>query len=168
MEISQKIIDYAIWYYLRYYPSPNRLIEKLRSKFWADSENGKKYWGINNEEIKYILEEKLRNIIQEEEVIQSKIRVYKDKWKSKLYIKQKLFERKEKRELIEKYLDEAFLDGELELVRREFEKIKNKGKLILDQNELSYEQKSKLIEKLMTKWFRYDDIRLVLNENNIL
>jgi hypothetical protein len=62
-----------------------------------------------------------------------------------------LFERKEKRELIEKYLDEAFLDGELELVRREFGKIKNKGKLILDQNELSYEQKSKVIEKLMTR-----------------
>jgi transposase-like protein len=32
-EISQKIIDYAIWYYLRYYPSPKKLKEKLNEKF---------------------------------------------------------------------------------------------------------------------------------------
>ena len=79
MEISQKIIDYAIWYYLRYYPSPNKLRFKLKLKFWPESEKGKKYWGILEEEIEYILTEKLRNIIQEEEVIQSKIRVYKKK-----------------------------------------------------------------------------------------
>lgn len=33
MEISQKIIDYAIWYYLRYYPSPKKLELKLKMKF---------------------------------------------------------------------------------------------------------------------------------------
>jgi len=168
MEISQKIIDYAIWYYLRYYPSPNKLRQKLRMKFWPDSENGKKYWGIIEEEIDYILVEKLRNVIQQEEVIQSKIRVYKDKRKSKQYIKQKLFERMEDRELIEKYLEEWFIDWEIESVRREFEKIKNRSKLIIENKELSYEQKSKVIEKLMSKWFKYNDIKIVLNENNIL
>jgi transposase-like protein len=43
MQISQKIIDYAIWYYLRYYPSKNFLSKKLREKFGPDSEKGKKY-----------------------------------------------------------------------------------------------------------------------------
>lgn len=33
MEISQKIVDYAIWYYLKYYPSPRKLFIKLKQKF---------------------------------------------------------------------------------------------------------------------------------------
>ena len=164
MDISQRIIDYAIRYYLRYYPSPNKLRLKLKMKFWPDSEKWKKYWGISYEEIEYILTEKLRNIIQEEEVIQSKIRVYIWKWKSKQYIKQKLFERQEDRNLIQKYLEEAFIDWELELARKEYNKIINRGKwmLIWENKEFSYEQKQKIIEKLMRKWFKYDDIKIVM------
>lgn len=166
MEISQRIIDYAIWYYLRYYPSPKKLEQKLRMKFWPDSEKWKKYWGITEEEISYILTEKLRNIIQEDEVIQSKIRIYIWKWKSKLYIKQKLFSRQENRDLIERYLEKAFIDWELELVRKEYEKIINRGKwmLVWENKEFSYEQKNKIIEKLMRKWFKYDDIKNVVNK----
>jgi hypothetical protein len=151
MKISQKIIDYAIWYYLKYYPSPKKLEFKLKMKFWPESEKGKKYWWINTDEINYILKEKLKNIIQEEEVIQSKIRVYKDKWKSKLYIKQKLFERQENIELVNIYLEEAFLKWELESIKKEYEKIKNK-----------YERK-KIIEKLMRKWFKYTEILEIIN-----
>ena len=164
MEISQRIIDYAIRYYLRYYPSPNKLRFKLKLKFWPDSEKGKKYWWISEEEIEYILTEKLRNIIQEEEVIQSKIRVYIWKWKSKIYIKQKLFGRQEDRDLIEQYLEEAFIDWELELVKVEYEKIikRSKWMLVWENNEFNYEQKSKIIEKLMRKWFKYDDIKIVM------
>jgi len=32
-DISQKIVDYAIWYYLRYFPSINKLKQKLNEKF---------------------------------------------------------------------------------------------------------------------------------------
>lgn len=165
MEISQRIIDYAIRYYLRYYPSPKKLRLKLKIRFWPESEKGKKYWGIKEDEIEYILTEKLRNIIQEEEVIQSKIRVYIGKWKSKLYIKQKLFERQEDRDLIEKYLEEAFVEWELELVKIEFNKIitRSKWMLVWKNNEFTYEQKNKIIEKLMRKWFKYDDIKIVVN-----
>lgn len=165
MEISQRIIDYAIWYYLRYYPSPKKLRLKLKMKFWPESEKGKKYWGIKEDEIEYILTEKLRNIIQEVEVIQSKIRVYIGKWKSKLYIKQKLFERQEDRDLIEKYLEEAFVEWELELVKIEFNKIitRSKWMWVWKNNEFTYEQKNKIIEKLMRKWFKYDDIKIVVN-----
>jgi SOS response regulatory protein OraA/RecX len=65
---------------------------------------------MNEDEINFIISEKLRNIIQEEEVVQSKIRSYINKGKSKLYIKQKLFERQESKDLIEKYTQEMFLD----------------------------------------------------------
>lgn len=150
MEISQKIVDYSIWYYLKYYPSPRKLTQKLYDKFWEKSENWQKYGWIWQEEIDYILQEKLRNIIQEEEVIQSKIRTFKNKWKSKLYIKQKLFERQEDKDLIEKYLQEAFIEWEIELVKKEYEKIKDKC------------DKQKIIQKLFRKWFKYDDIKKVL------
>jgi len=158
MEINQRIVDYAIRYYLKYYPSPRKLEQKLKMKFWPESEKWKKYGWISQEEIDYILNEKLRNIIQEEEVIQSKIRVYIGKWKSKLYVKQKLFERMENRDLIEQYLEEAFIDWELELVQRGYEKIKDKIKSDLSEND----KKQKIIERLMRKWFRYDDIKKII------
>ncbi len=151
MKISQKIIDYAIWYYLKYYPSPKKLERKLLEKFWEQSENGKKYWGIHSVELEYIIEEKLKNIIQEKEVIESKIRSYKQRGKSKQYIKQKLFERQEKRELFEELLELSFVDWELENLKKEYNKIQWK-----------YE-KQKILEKLLRKWFRYDDILQIIN-----
>lgn len=150
MEISQKIVDYAIWYYMKYYPSPRKLTQKLIEKFGEKSENWKKYWWIWQEEIDYILQEKLRNILQEEFVIESKIRTYKNKWKSQMYIKQKLFERWEDKELIEKYLLEAFSEWELEQLQKEYDKLSWK-----------YE-KQKILEKLYRKWFKYDDIKKVI------
>ncbi len=151
MNISQKIIDYSIWYYLKYYPSPVKLKQKLKLKFWPESENWEKYGGINTEEIDYIIEEKLKNIIQEKEVIESKIRSYKNRGKSKQYIKQKLFERQEKRELFEELLELSFVDWELENLKKEYNKLQWK-----------YE-KQKILEKLLRKWFRYDDILQIIN-----
>lgn len=161
MEISRKIIDYTIWYYLKYYPSPKKLKQKLNEKFWPNSPNWENYWWINSEEIEYILNEKLRNIITEEEVIKSKIRIYKDKWKSKLYIKQKLFSRQEDKELSEIFLNEAFLYWELDNIKIELEKIKSK--LTKKSFSNDFELKQKIIQKLMSKWFKYDDIKMILN-----
>ncbi|MDD2907666.1 MAG: RecX family transcriptional regulator [Candidatus Gracilibacteria bacterium] len=146
-EISQKIIDYAIWYYLKYYPSPKKLKSKLKEKFGPDSEKGQKYGGISDEEIDYIVGEKLSNIVQEDEVIRSKIRVLKERGKSKLYIKQKLYERQEDKELIENYLEEYFLEGESENILREFKKLEQKF------------EKNKIIEKLLRKGFNYDEVK---------
>jgi SOS response regulatory protein OraA/RecX len=136
-------------------------------KFWPESEKWKIYWWINEEEINYILTEKLRNIIQEDEVIISKIRSLKEKWKSKLYIKQKLFERMENKDLIEKYLEEAFIEWELSLVKKEYEKIIKRSNIdwVWKNKEFSYEENQKIIEKLMRKWFKYDDIKIVLKHN---
>lgn len=146
-EISQKIIDYAIWYYLKYYPSPKKFALKLKQKFGPDSEKWKIYGWISDDEIEYIIKEKLSSIVLEDEVIKSKIRSYREKWKSKLYIKQKLYERMEQKELIETYLEEAFLDWEQENLIREYKKLEWKF------------EKNKIIEKLIRKWFRYDDVK---------
>lgn len=146
-KISQKIIDYAIWYYLKYYPSPKKFAIKLKQKFGPDSEKWKIYGWISDEEIEFIIKEKLSSIVVEDEVIKSKIRILKDKWKSKLYIKQKLYERMEQKEFIETYLEEAFLDWENENLLREYKKLEWKF------------EKNKIIEKLFRKWFNYDDIK---------
>ncbi len=159
MEISQKIIDYAIWYYLKYYPSPKKLEKKLKEKFWPDSEKGKKYWWITSEEINFIINEKLKNIIKQEEVIKAKINNYINKWKSKLYIKQKLYERQEDKDLIEKYLNIFFENWELENIKKEYEKIIKK----LEKKFEWYELKRKIIEKLIRKWFRYDNIIKIID-----
>jgi len=92
-EISQKIIDYAIWYYLRYFPSINKVKQKLNEKFWPESEKGKKYWGIFEDDIEYIISEKMRNILCEKQIISSKINNYINNWKNIFYIKSKLYEK---------------------------------------------------------------------------
>ncbi len=158
MEISQKIVDYAIWYYLKYYPSKKKLSKKLIDKFWPNSENGKKYWGIWGDEISYILDKKMSSIIDEEAVILSKIRSYKSRWKSKLYIKQKLYERLEPKEMIDDFLYQEFIDWEMDSLEKEYNKLKSKIRNYKSENEY----KQKLIQKLMMKWFSYDDIKQII------
>jgi len=92
-EISQKIVDYAIWYYLRYFPSINKVRQKLKEKFWPESEKWKKYWWIFEDDIEYIILEKMRNILCEKQIITSKINSYINKWKNTFYIKSKLYEK---------------------------------------------------------------------------
>ena len=92
-EISQKIVDYAIWYYLRYFPSINKVRQKLREKFGPESEKGKKYWWIFEDDIEYIISEKMKNILCEKQIITSKINNYINKWKNLFYIKSKLYEK---------------------------------------------------------------------------
>ena len=92
-EISQKIVDYAIWYYLRYFPSISKLKQKLREKFGPESEKGKKYWWIFEEDIDFIVNEKMKNILCEKQIIISKINNYINKWKNIFYIKSKLYEK---------------------------------------------------------------------------
>lgn len=155
MEISQKIIDYAIWYYLKYYPSPKKLRFKLKEKFGPDSEKGKKYWGIFEEDIEFIISEKLRNIIEEEEVIESKIRRYKDLGKSKMYIKNKMFLRMEDKNLVEEKLEIYFENWEIENIKKELKKL-------WFSKELEYNEKNKIIKKLLTRGFRYDEIKSLI------
>ena len=157
MKISQKIIDYAIWYYLKYYPSPEKLKRKLKEKFWPDSEKWQKYWGIYEEEIEFIIKEKLKNIITEEEVIKAKIRTYKNKWKSKRYILSKMYERLENKQLTEKFLEEQYnIEEENRNLKKELLKQKY-------NNNLSFEEKQKILGKILRKWYSYNNIKIVIN-----
>lgn len=76
-----------------------------------------------------------------------KIENYKNAGKSISYVKQKLIERPEDRELIEKIIQEIFENGEWENIIKETEKLKNK-----------YEPQ-KIIQKLIAKWFPYNEIK---------
>lgn len=76
-----------------------------------------------------------------------KIENYKNAGKSISYVKQKLIERPEDRELIERIIQEIFENGEWENIIKETEKLKNK-----------YEPQ-KIIQKLIAKWFPYNEIK---------
>lgn len=132
-QISQRIIDYAIWYYLRYYPSRKKLARKLDEKFGPDSEKGKKYGGISKQDIEYILEEHLRNIIQEEEVIRAKVKNLQAKGKNVNYIKTNLLQKYFQKEAIEQVLEQEFQVSEQSILSesalyKKIENYKQKGK----------------------------------------
>lgn len=83
-----------------------------------------------------------------ENSIRIKIQNYKQKNKSITYIKQKLVDRQEDKEIINKIIEEVFgEEKDLESIKKEISKLEKK-----------YE-KEKIIQKLLAKWFRYDDIK---------
>lgn len=83
-----------------------------------------------------------------ENSIRIKVQNYKSKNKSIIYIRQKLVDRQEDKEIIDMIIDEIFWEErDLEAIKKEISKL-----------EWKYE-KSKIIEKLLAKWFRYDDIK---------
>lgn len=98
--------NYALNYYLRYYPSQKKLKEKLLKKSWEDEK-------LVSEVI-----DSMENIIVEKQVIESKIRLYIARNKNLSYIKSKLFEKwfekNEYEEILKSNynLDETLLDKE--------------------------------------------------------
>lgn len=190
MKEFEKYKNYAIWYYLRYFPSINKLTQKLISKT-QDEEITKKILKeikhifneetiltdkihiclIRNKNYNYIVTSLLKKGFEKEMIqdllinkfdcenksllnefsIKNKIINYKNKNKSISYIKQKLIQRPNDKEIVENILNEVFDNWEQELIINEYEKIKNK-----------YE-KNKIIQKLLSKWFMYGDIKKIIN-----
>ena len=158
MEISQKIIDYAIRYYLRYYPSQAKMRQKLDFKFGPESEKWKMYGGIFQDEIDYILNEKMRNIIQEEEVCKWKIKSLVRKWKNISYIKNNLRQKMFCLDMIEKILvseynyQEASILNEEKIIKK-VRDLKSRWKSVMHikqkliERELDREQVEKIIEE---------------------
>lgn len=131
---------------IRFYIGRNKNLSYIKSKLFE-----KWFEKSDYEEIlknKFNLDETLLN----NDYIKRKIIDYKNKWKSRNYIFQKLFERNEDKNIINQNLDEFFsTDSELENIRLEYEKIKWK-----------YE-KNKIIERLLRKWFTYDTIKKIFS-----
>ncbi len=180
MEISQKIVDYAIWYYLKYFPSKKALEKINYEKFWPNSEKWKIYWWIWEKEIDFILNQKMSSIIFEEKVAKSKIRNYIEKNKNFSYIKTKMFQKYFDKELVLRILREEYnFENETLLNEEKLKKqiilLKQKGKSknyiknkflersqdnILGENILSevfcdweLENLKKEYEKIKNKWF---------------
>lgn len=149
MEISQKIVDYAIWYYLKYFPSKKALEKKLFEKFWPNSEKWKIYWWIWEKEIDFILNQKMSSIIFEEKVAKSKIRNYIEKNKNFSYIKTKMFQKYFDKELVLRILREEY-NFENETLLNE-EKLKKQIILLKQKGKSKNYIKNKFLERSQDK-----------------
>jgi SOS response regulatory protein OraA/RecX len=183
--------DYSLWYYFRYYPSINRLKEKLNEKTNKNQDLINKIFNevwhlfndinvleskvqnflFRNKNKKYIITNLLQKkflksdiektlnqftnqweSLLSENFIERKIYQFIQKNKSKQYIRNKLIEQPEDKELVENILNKIFNeDNEVNSIKKEIEKLNNKN---LDQQ--------KIIQRLISKWFRYDDIKKAL------
>ena len=160
MEISQKIVDYAICYYLKYFPSKKALEKKLFEKFWPNSEKWKVYWWIWEKEIDFILNQKMSSIIFEEEVAKSKIRNYIEKNKNFSYIKTKMFQKYFDKELVLLILREEYnFENETLLNEEKLKKqiilLKQKGKSknYIKNKFLERSQDKDLVENILSEVF---------------
>lgn len=171
MKVSQKIVDYAIRYYLRYYPSTEKLRRKLKEKFGPDSEKWQKYGGVTPEQIEYILKEKLRNIIEEEAVVRAKIKLYQLRNKNLRYIqnsmKQKLFEW----EMVEKILQEEVLEEWKSILnpqklQKQIELYfkKGKSKLYVRQRFIERSEDRELVESIIQEVYGENEIQALQKE----
>lgn len=188
----QRLKDYTLWYYFRYYPSIWKLKFKLRQKTQNNEDLiSKLFEDIGNLFIdKPIIESKIQNYLfrnknknyiitqliakqfKREDVLEifhnlttdnksllsqdyvyKKIVQLKNKNKSIQYIKNKLIEQPEDKDLVENIINEIFKEEwENSQIKKEIEKLNHKN---LEQQ--------KLIQKLLQKWFRYSDIKNSLN-----
>jgi len=88
-------------------------------KFGPQSEKWQKYGWIFEDDIDYILEEKMWNILVEKEIISSKIRSYIARWKNYYYIVQKLTEKMFVKEEFEEVLRTEFDSDNTSLINSE-------------------------------------------------
>lgn len=184
---KEKLKEYALWYYFKYFPSKRRLFDKVFSKSWKDeSLSTSILWEIDH-------------LIDEEKNIESRIHFCLDRNKNKRYIMTNLLtkgydkyivEKKLKQLLEEKWgslLDTSYVQHKVLMYK---EKGKSKGyvlsKMIESREDRSilegiidevysqwdeenlfkeYEklkgkfETKKIIEKLLRKGFSYEDIK---------
>jgi len=180
----QRLKDYALWYYFRYYPSNGQLLQKLREK--------------GKEEDSIVVFKSIEHLLQEQEIIKAKIDNYIFRNKNYRYIRQKMCEKLFDTQSVETYLEKYIHSGESILdetfLRKKIENYAAKGKsryyifqtlwetkldrekieILLDEyfpdgeseNILrEYEKirhkydRQKIIQKLLSKWFKYDEVK---------
>ncbi|MDD3302532.1 MAG: RecX family transcriptional regulator [Candidatus Gracilibacteria bacterium] len=155
--------NYAINYYLRYYPSSKKLEEKLILKANGD-----------NNLVNKVLDS-LKSLVVDNTVIEMKIRYYIGKNKKLSYIKSKLYEKGFNKEDYEKILsekfnlEESFFDKDY--LQRKVEDYKAKGKSKKYIFSKLYERKcdKELIEFVIDNVFGVDgEIESVMNDYNKL
>ncbi len=95
---NENLKNYAIWYYLKYFPSIKKLEQKLLLK-------------SNNVVIVNKILKEIYNIFVEENIIYSLIKTYYEKWKNQNYIKNNLKLKLFDSTIIEKSLKKFFSNG---------------------------------------------------------
>lgn len=188
----QRLKDYTLWYYFRYYPSIWKLKFKLRQKTQ------------NNEELIEKLFNDIWHLFIDKPIIESKIQNYIFRNKNKNYIITQLiskqFKREEVIEIFHNLTEENKSLLTSEFIYKKVVQLKNKNKSIqyiknklIEQPEdkilvekIIYEifnetwekeqikseieklknknlEQQKIIQKLIQKWFQYNDIKNIIN-----
>lgn len=183
----EQLKNYSFWYYNRYFPSNQKLLEKLQEKGRED--DAQKIYSemkpflqedsilksvvesyiAKNKNYRYI-QQKLREkkfplekihmylepykisgeSLLSKDFLRNKIENYIQKWKSRRYIEQKLWETAADRENLTETFEQYFWNTENEAILKEYSKLEPKY------------PRPKIIQKLLAKWFRYDDIKKTL------
>ena len=150
-ELSKKVLEninhliqekQVIWDKIRLYLMKNKNLNYIKSKLilaWFEKQ-------LVLEILQNDFLEEWKSLLNKKSLF-IKIENYKNAWKSINYIKGKLIERQEDREIIEEILEEIFANWEEESIKKEIEKLKVKF------------DKQKLIQKLIAKWFNYNEIK---------
>ena len=190
----QRLKDYTLWYYFRYYPSIGKMRFKLMQKT------------LKNEEMVDQLFKDIWHLFDDIPVIESKVQNYLFRNKNKNYITTQLISKQFKREVVinilEKYttqwesvLSDDFIYKKILLLKNKNKSqnyIKNKlieqpedkqkvenilleiyweiwedNEIIAEIEKLKYKnlEQAKLIQKLLQKWFKYWDV--IRNINNM-
>ena len=155
----QRLKDYALWYYFRYYPSNARLLQKLNEKWEA-------------EDAQQAFQE-IKNLTQEDEIIKAKIDNYIFRNKNYRYIRQKMREKLFPSEKTEQYLEKYINSGESILdenfLRKKIENYAAKGKSryyifqTLWETKLDREKLEILLEEYFPKW-EFENIQREYNK----
>jgi len=153
---TQRLRDYALWYYFRYYPSNARLLQKLREK--------------GSEEDSISVCKEIEHLTQESEIIKAKIDNYVFRNKNYRYIRQKMREKLFPVEKIEAYLEkyintwESILDEDF--LRRKIEIFIAKGKSRYYIFQKLWETKwdREILEWLLEKYFPNWESENILRE----
>lgn len=103
--------NYGLWYYFRYFPSRKKLLQKLQEK-------------AQDLELPNKVLENISHLIDDTRVIWDKIRLYLMRNKNLHYIKNKLLLAGFEKDLVEKILENDFLDEEKSLLSEKSLKIK--------------------------------------------
>jgi len=155
----ERLKNYALWYYLRFYPSTNRLREKLLEKSW------------DNLDLPNIIISEMKNIIKEEEVIKAKISNFLNKNKNLNYIKQKLREKKFDKDICEKILYWEFIEEDKSLLSEDFiiKKILNlknkwKSKNYIKNNLIERNEDRELVETNLEEIFNNGEFENIQKE----
>jgi hypothetical protein len=106
-----RLKDYALWYYFKYLPSVKRLENKLLEK--TDQ---------NRELVKSVFSD-IKHLLQEEQIIESKVKIYIFRNKNLAYIKgklrEKLFDTILTNKILEQYVfEDESLFNEIYLIKK--------------------------------------------------